>query len=342
MSEAGLVSVVIPAYNRAHTVARCVDSVLSQTHPQVEAIVVDDGSRDNTAEVMKRYAGDRRVRYVPKENGGVSTARNRGMRESRGEFMALLDSDDWWFADKLDLQVKILREFPQAGMVWTDMQAVDKSGKVLKSPYLREMYHAFRFFPRYADMFAESRKLRVGALGEVTVYSGDIFGPMSLGSLVHTSTCLMRTDRMRKVGEFREDWRIGEDYDYHLRTCREGPVAFADAVTTNYQIGEADQLTVNSYSKLIASRFIDVMERNFREYGARIQLPDWMVRECKIEAYAWAAESALETHKMAEARRFAFQSLRLKPRQPRQLRIVMASLLPAGAWALARRALGKN
>src|SRR5687768_1729437 len=127
----GLVSVVIPTYNRAYCVRRAIDSALAQTYPHLEVIVVDDGSTDGTAELMRTaYGHDGRVRYHRQANGGVSAARNRGIALARGEYVALLDSDDRWKPWKLQAQVACLEHAPDVGMVWTDMEAVDPDGKV--------------------------------------------------------------------------------------------------------------------------------------------------------------------------------------------------------------------
>src|SRR4051794_37137493 len=97
MVKQGLVSAVIPSYNRGALAVRAVKSVLAQTYANVEALVVDDGSKDDTREQIARAFGqDPRVRYLHKPNGGVASARNVGMREARGEFVGLLDSDDTW------------------------------------------------------------------------------------------------------------------------------------------------------------------------------------------------------------------------------------------------------
>src|SRR5690242_13806787 len=94
-----LISVVIPTFNRARCVANAVDSVLVQTFKDCEVIVVDDGSTDATAEVLKGYGN--RVRVIQQSNRGVSAARNAGIRSARGEWIAFLDSDDIWNPDKL-------------------------------------------------------------------------------------------------------------------------------------------------------------------------------------------------------------------------------------------------
>jgi len=102
-----LVSVVIPTFNRAHVVTRAIDSVLAQTYRPCEILVVDDGSTDNTADVLQSYAG--RIVYIRQKNSGPAAARNRGIRESKGEFVAFLDSDDVWLETKIERQVTLLQ-----------------------------------------------------------------------------------------------------------------------------------------------------------------------------------------------------------------------------------------
>jgi glycosyltransferase involved in cell wall biosynthesis len=113
----GMVSVVIPTYNYGRFVTEAVDSALAQTYPHREVIVVDDGSTDDTRQVLARY-GDR-VRYVFQTNQGLSAARNTGIRAAGGEFVALLDSDDVFHPRKLELQVKYLHDHPDIGLLGT-------------------------------------------------------------------------------------------------------------------------------------------------------------------------------------------------------------------------------
>src|SRR3954447_14398775 len=104
------VSVVIPAYNSAWCIDHAIDSVLAQTYHDYEIIVVDDGSTDETRDVVQRYGIA--VRLVCKPNGGMSSARNRGISEARGRYIAFLDSDDRWLPTKLALQVALLDTHP--------------------------------------------------------------------------------------------------------------------------------------------------------------------------------------------------------------------------------------
>jgi glycosyltransferase involved in cell wall biosynthesis len=105
-----LVSVIVPAYNRAHTVSETIDSVLQQTYPNVEVIVVDDGSKDNTQEILRAYGA--RIRNIRQDNAGQMVARNRGIQEARGEIITFLDSDDLWLPHCVERHVRVLQKAP--------------------------------------------------------------------------------------------------------------------------------------------------------------------------------------------------------------------------------------
>ena len=123
-----LFSVVIPTYNRARFVPEAVQSVLDQTLSRVEVIVVDDGSSDNTGEVLRDF-GDR-ISYIQQENRGMAAARNRGIAEARGEFIGLLDSDDVWQPPLLERVKQVFDEHPQAGAVFLAEREIDCSGNI--------------------------------------------------------------------------------------------------------------------------------------------------------------------------------------------------------------------
>lgn len=321
-----LVSILIPTYDRAAILPNAIDSVLAQTYGPLEAIVIDDGSRDDTAGVVQaRYSGDPRVRYVYQQNAGVSAARNRGFREARGEFIAFLDSDDYWYPDKLAAQVAALRALPDLGMIWTDLEAVTPDGRTVAPRYLRRMYQAYRFFPTPEDIFGAELTARPDA---PRIYYGDIFSPMAIGSLVHTSTVLLRRTRADRVGFFREDFRSGEDYDFHLRTCKEGPVAFLDAPTIKYQVDSADALTVTNRIG-VAEAFLTTLSDTLRNDRARIHLPRRIIDQTLAEALAWVGSENLARGNSSRARGCLARSLYYRPRQPYVLKQLALALLPA-------------
>lgn len=104
-----MISVIIPTYNREKTILNAVNSVLKQTYKDIEVIVVDDGSKDNTAQVFK-HVKDSRVKYIYQENAGACVARNNGIKHARGEYIAFNDSDDIWYQDKLLKQISVIEK----------------------------------------------------------------------------------------------------------------------------------------------------------------------------------------------------------------------------------------
>jgi glycosyltransferase involved in cell wall biosynthesis len=351
--EPGLVSVVIPTYNRAALVLGAIHSVLSQTYKNIEVIVVDDGSNDDTeARIQSEFGGDARVRYFKKENGGVSSARNFGIRESRGEYIALLDSDDVWLPGKLELQVECLRRIPTAGMVWTEMEAfrsIHEGERIVGEEtvyrkYLREMYHTYRFFPRPQDLFAHSIALVAGLsmFSEIgPVYFGDIFSEMVLGNLVHTSTVLLRRTRQKEAGFFDERFRTGEDYKFHLKTCRAGPVAFVDVPTIRYRIGESDALSSPKMLHQIATNYLSTVEETLREDRERIRLPAAILNKSMADAHNWVGTEELEAGSRGKACMHFLKSLRFKPVQVPAYKNLLKAALPDSIIALIRKTRGR-
>jgi glycosyltransferase involved in cell wall biosynthesis len=331
-----LVSVVIPSYNRAYCVAATIDSALAQTHGNMEILLVDDGSSDGTRELIaERYRDEPRVRYIHQANAGVSAARNHGLRMARGQYVALLDSDDIWLPWKIEAQLRCLAAFPTAGMIWTDMDAIGPDGQLKHRRYLTRMYTAYRKFSR-DQLFRESRALSsidtrlAAALDDPQVYLGDIFSPMITGNLVHTSTVLLRRERFDKVREFDVNLRYsGEDHDFHLRTCREGDVAYLDVSSILYQYGREDQLTVNpAYTVHMAENFLKTVNKALARDRDRVTLSPAMLDGVMAEAHAWIGECRLQLGDRDQAWRHLGTSLRFRPWQPRIAALFGASFLP--------------
>jgi len=331
-----LVSVIIPTFNRAYCVGQAIDSVRTQTHRNTEILVLDDGSTDETREFIEQsYAGDERVRYYFHENRGVTATRNRGINLCRGDFVALLDSDDIWSPWKLELQLACLRHRPEVGMVWTAMEAIGPGGELVSRSYLRTMYHAYRWFPRQEQLFPQSFPLAeivpglVPVVGNRSFSTGEIFSQMIMGNLVHTSTVLLRRDRLDKVDGFNEELRIsGEDYDFHLRTCREGPVGFIDMATIRYQTGMPDRLTANAYAVRAATNCLRTILPWIEHERAQINLPDWMLRLRLAEVHGWLGDVLLDAGDSSGARVHLLKSLRRQPWQPRALKLLTMASLP--------------
>ena len=188
------VSVIIPAYNAARYLAETLASALGQTLADTEVIVVDDGSKDNTAQVAQSFPA---VRYVHQQNAGVSAARNTGAAHARGEFLAFLDSDDLWHPDKLRQQVEALRQHPSS--VFSRTEAVSDPARQ------QEIQHGQR---------------ETGAPHELI----PDFHTSFLVPYLTTSTVMVRRSAFEEAGGFDTRLRIAEDVDFYLRVLVRQPL----------------------------------------------------------------------------------------------------------------------
>ena len=339
-----LVSVIIPTFNRAYCVGKAIDSALGQTHQNTEILVLDDGSTDGTRDLIERsYAGDSRVRYFFHENRGVTATRNWGITLCRGHFVALLDSDDTWSPWKLELQLACFRHRPEVGMVWTDMEAIGPGGEVVSRSYLRTLYSGYRRYSR-EDLFPQSFPLAEVAPGLAPVvedrrlYTGEIFSQMIMGNLVHTSTVLLRRDRLEKIRGFNEELRLsGEDYDFHLRTCREGPVGYIDLPAIRYQIGNPDQLTQDAYRVHIAMNCLKTLRPWIEQRRSQINLPDQMLRLRLAEVHSWVGEKLVNTGESSQAQVHLRKSLRHHIWQRKAWKFLALASLPGDVREPLRR-----
>jgi len=210
MSESSrpAVSVVIPAYNAARWIPETLDSVLAQTFRDFEVIVVDDGSTDQTPEVLAGY-GDR-IHCLPKVNGGASSARNMGIRAARGSYIAFVDADDLWLPEKLQLQMELLARHPDLAWVYSDAIVFDgKNGQELCK-------------------ISDATKL----------YDGDILRPLLLRDFIASPTPVIRRDVFDTVGFFDEspDLQLGEDWNMLLRIAAKFQVRFVERPLAKYRI----------------------------------------------------------------------------------------------------------
>jgi glycosyltransferase involved in cell wall biosynthesis len=207
-----LVSVIIPTYNRAETVSRAIDSVLDQSHDDLEVLVVDDGSTDDTESVLESY-DDERVRPIYHEtNQGANVARNTGIEHARGKYVAFLDSDDEWRPEKLEAQLDLLEKRSEE---W--VAAYCGFSFELTSPVDRLRGLAASVLSR-AD---EQPRMEGGEelIGEI------------LADNVHTgagSTLLVRTDVAREVDGFDETLDRFQDPEFVLRILEVGKLAYVD------------------------------------------------------------------------------------------------------------------
>lgn len=205
-----IVSVVLPTYNRASTLPRSISTVLNQTYTDLELIVVDDGSTDETSQVVVSLA-DARTRFMRhKVNQGPSAARNTGIVASRGRYIAFQDSDDEWLPDKLDQLITVLESAPPAvGVAYSSFYRLEGNRK--------------RLFPPRAVQMASRLPSRVHRL------EGDIHRSLHRGNFVTPQAAMVRRDCFERVGLFDEEMFAFVDWELWLRLSKAYHFAFVSA-----------------------------------------------------------------------------------------------------------------
>jgi glycosyltransferase involved in cell wall biosynthesis len=207
------VSVIIPTYNRAEKVCRAISSVIDQTYRDIEIIVIDDASIDNTIERLNEFG--KQIKIIQHEkNMGVSAARNSGIEVATGEYIALLDSDDYWLPEKLEVQTTFFRAHPDA-VICQARELWIRHGK------------------------------RVNPGNKHLKPSGDIFSPSLKLCLVSPSAVMFKKSLLDEVGLFDEEFPVCEDYDLWLRISYRYPIYLIEQDLLVKEGGAPDQLSAS-------------------------------------------------------------------------------------------------
>jgi glycosyltransferase involved in cell wall biosynthesis len=255
------VSTIIPVYNGARTIARSIDGALGQDYKHQEIIVIDDGSNDETAEIIKRYG--ERIVSIRQPNRGRAIARNAGLDIAKGEFIAFLDADDEWLSHKLTAQIRILEQNPECVLVYSDAIGVDESGEVFRdtmqpsdyahAPSLQELRNN-GIWPSITSSWVMRRK-SIDACGRFVESFGHHWGgedsllffrARELGSFGYVPECLLRfrvsttlehlrkrlhgVDRSLSARERLRQFFVGEDHYLELIQRHYGPNDSTEAV----------------------------------------------------------------------------------------------------------------
>lgn len=251
-----LVSIIIPTYNRKAYLETAVDSVLKQTFSNFELIIIDDGSNDGTDSLANSlWQKDERIKYIYQSNKGVSSARNMGIKNARGELIGFLDSDDYWLEDKLEIQTEFFDSHPECDICHTDEKWI-KNGVFQKIPkkYQKE--------------------------------GGDIFEKALELCAIGPSTVLMKREIFDKIGLFDESLPACEDYDMWLRITAKYKVFLLPQDLVVKRGGHPDQLSMtiphlDKYRIMAIEKIIKSGELSEKQRNLAISM---FKRKCEIYA----------------------------------------------------------
>lgn len=326
-----LVSVILPTYNCASYLPYTIESVLGQEYNDLELIVVDDGSTDNTAEIVEPFHSLASFRYLPQKNQGVSIARNNGIKSASGEFIAFIDADDIWYPEKLSVQIGVLTSNPDLLGVFSDFDRADVNGMVTAKHSIKVTYPVFKQFnldwpeifqskTSFCNCIIENRKTNYD------IYYGDIFRSLFLGNFINTCSVVLRKRVIQECGYFNPERKTQEDYEFWLKIAATGPLAYIDESLLFYR-RRADQLTSQKNLFEIHKNSLEVLENVLAsELGDRLDAND--IESRMSRKHAEYAKNLLGLNRKHEARYHILKSIKFRFFSPYFYILFLWSFLP--------------
>lgn len=311
MSTTPLVSVVIPCYNGARYILSTLASVLDQGIDELEVIVVDDGSRDGSADLVRRAYPQ--VRVDEQANAGVAAARNRGIALARGEFVAFVDADDIWLPGKLAAQLDLMRSHPDCRMNYAAWQVWDSDSPAPAPSDLEEVQRSAADTARWAGP------------------SGWIYPALLLDCYVWTSTVLARRSLFDEIGTFDPTLRLGEDYDLWLRASRVTPILRLPRPYALYRIHPASI----THTRPTGNHRARVIEAALSRWGFTspdgVQADRAAVERMLAKTWSDYAAAQLQSGEVKPARDSSWKALRLSGLHVPGWKVLIKSYLPSPA-----------
>ncbi len=330
-----LVSVVIPCYNCAPLVGETIASVLAQSYPHIEIIAVNDGSTDNTAEVLASFS---QVVLVNQENGGLAAARNFGMQQAKGDYIVWLDADDLIEPDKIALQVAVMQGYPPVVLCCTDFSAFNEQG-IFDHAHSRCYYSRIQQATGLADFYPNQTVLSQAGR-TIPLFYGDLSDELLWGNIIHPPTVMLRRQAVEQLTGLDGTLAQGTDYEYFIRISQLGDVACLDCPLLRYRCS-AQQMSADQNLGSILRANVKVLEKIERDYYDKISQHHPQFQQRIGEAYLKAARFYAATEG-----RFAWQLLAKAVRrsgyQPYILLILFLILTPRRLLAWLKQQKGQQ
>jgi len=313
------VSIIIPTHNCAQYITEAIESVLNQTYKDLEIIVVDDGSTDNTKDVLAFYIEKNLIRYTCQENQGPGGARNRGIMEAKGKYISYLDADDIMLEDSLIKRLDFLERYTDVPFVFSDRYVNKHKNFFSSHPILREK----RFLNFFHDSICINSK-REFIFDQNFHYRYFEFTV----NPIWTGTVMMRKKIIREVGLFRTDISINEDQDFWLRVAKKYKIGFIDEPLSCYQYFRSS-ITKDTEKYFLdgIKLFSDLIKETRISLSKNKRLLNVMKKKVS-ENYFGLGYYYFSNHRKKNAQKFFLMSIKYNLFKPRSFMFMGFSLLP--------------
>lgn len=297
------VSVIIPTYNCKEYVTIATESVLAQTFKDYELIVVDDGSTDETSQVLEQY--EDRITYIYQENRERSAARNTGIRASSGEYLAFLDADDTWLPNKLEQQVTILDQDSDIVLTYCQALYIDSCGNPVQ--YLGK-WATLDDQPNIV-IADQSREL---ILGNAVVGGG--------------STVMVRASLLTAIGLFDETLSYPEDWDLWARLSRQGPFAYIPKPLACYRVYGWDRILPIEASEQLVAQHLKVIEKAVEHWHRKPDERNQLYAQATANIYIRAALANFQLGHGLDGRFYLEKAMLAEPELQARARLIQLAV----------------
>lgn len=279
-----LISIITPTYNRADFLPEAIESVLTQDYENFEFLIIDDGSTDNSKEVIDRYTDCGKIRYFYQENSGQSVARNKGIAEAKGNFICFLDSDNRWLPGKLSSSIRAFESHPEVDIVYGDVVLINEDGKEF------------------------SRK-------NMQRYSGRITKELLKNNCVSMNTTMTRTEKIREIGGFSSHVKVADDFDLWLRLSASCSYLYIPEMMADYRVMK-NQISSDKTRRINSNE--EIIQRFLKDNPNLLSPADQ--KDAVNFFYVQSARYFSEAKNFKLANEFYKKALRAKPIAMRTLR----------------------
>ena len=278
------VSIIIPTYNCAHFLREAIESALNQTYQHIEIIVVDDGSSDGTKELLKGYQHGYpdKFRFYCQDNRGSSAARNLGIKNAEGEFIALLDSDDYWSSQKLKKQMTLFEEDPQIAFSFTN-------ACILKNGHMTGNYVR-------AD--------------ESELIKGELFYDLFFRNFIPFSSVVFKKSIINEIGLLDETlWSI-QDFEWLLRVIRHYKIRYIDECLVTYRVHNTN---ISKHMEIRHKEGLEVLKRTIAQYPELKQKLGKRLIRLLADKYFYFGYALFDKNHIKESREQFLNAIRTDP-----------------------------
>lgn len=271
-----ILSIIMPCLNAEKYLTEAIENALSQSFQDFELIIIDNGSKDRSLELIKSYIKDPRVKFLECKEAGVSAARNTGIAAAKGKYLAFLDSDDVWYPQKLEKEISFLEKHPEYIGSYSSVDYIDKNGVLLDKSY-----------------------------GKSIGYTGEIYMNLLQGNLIQNPSPILKTEAVKELGAFDTKLSYGEDWDLFIRLAYKGPFYYHPEALCAYR-KHTEQTTQTHDVKSREEQALYLLEKNFKNLSCYLKKFSKLNLELPKAAYKRVDTKAKASTKKSITRAFKY------------------------------------